>query len=1177
MSKSSLGARRALAVLSAAALVPLTAHTPAQAAVAAPTSLAPDNASVASNTPTLSWAKSSGAVKYEVQVDNDEDFSSPSFTSSTTNNKSVPTKVLPTGPINWRVRAINASSAASPWAHGSFSIEGAAAPVPVSPVGGETLAQPHEPPLLVWNGTQGATKYTVQIDDVDAGYETPLVTLETQSTSVVAPNPLPAGEYFWHVKASKASGIDTLYSDTAAFVVSSISPVTIISPNDNPDNQVEDVVLDWQPVAGATYYQLQVATDTDFNTIVDDQTKVYGTRYSPAITFDNNQYYWRVRAVDIAGHPTAWSAIQAQFNRVWPDRPEAVYPLGEGSPTHVDGDMYFEWTPVQHASQYELQVGTDANFSPGTTENCQIAGTVYTPGLYGINNTTGQVSIRTHEVCNVVPGQIYHWRVRPLDRPFTNPGVEGIYSEPQTFVYDDSAFGTLTPSGGVTVDVPTLRWSPVRGADHYEIDIKNGLGQSVKSSITTYSTSYTPVNVDALDPAKGPFTWWIRAVNADNTPASLVYQSTFNVSGTVPTTAADPLTPLSGRAGDPATLRAPELTWEPYAGADHYRVFAGPAGSGTLFPVVSGDALEKKLPYPAMTDTWTWFLSPGQYDWHVQAYADNGALLDSGPTATFTIKALTPVVGQQMALTGHELDISTGCAHKVGGTPDICTDVPSTPVFDWAPVEGAGSYILYVSEDSTFTNLLEPVTSVAGTGNTRWSPTMSSTRSAFADSQAGGAYWWFVRPCKTAKICGPNPVSTNGMATNKFRKKSPSVVPTSQQLPAEKIVTTPDVTFSWTDYFSTNQSTTWAHTGEKSVQSAQSYRVQVDNDATFASPIESVVVDQTTYTSPTRLYPEGELYWRVQAIDADSNSLSWSAGVPFTKATTKIGQTSPALEAHVNGTTAFRWAAQSSVSSYQLEVYKNNDEAASSANRLFSETGIKQSAFVWTKPVPASSAPYVWRVRRVDTSNNVGPWSTWRRFYSTGTAATLLSPAAGSLQPPNGPLFTWSAVPGAATYTIEGRSTSSTTRPWSPVTTAATAWATTQTVPTGSWEWRVTAKDSAGAVLGASAWRSFKVDATAPRVVSKSPTLTAYRTANFVAKFSEPVKSVTSSTFRIYRAGSTTPLLAKVTVSADRKTAVLNPNSNLVVGRYYTIKLTSGITDLAGNRLAATAWKVRAK
>ena len=103
------------------------------------------------------------------------------------------------------------------------------------------------------------------------------------------------------------------------------------------------------------------------------------------------------------------------------------------------------------------------------------------------------------------------------------------------------------------------------------------------------------------------------------------------------------------------------------------------------------------------------------------------------------------------------------------------------------------------------------------------------------------------------------------------------------------------------------------------------------------------------------------------------------------------------------------------------------------------------------------------------------------------------------------------------------------------------------------------------------------MDATHPTVTSKSPRTTAYRTANFTAGFSERVTGVTTSTMKIFRKGYSTPLRTTVTLSSDGRKATLNPSSNLVVGKYYTVRLYSTIKDPAGNSLVATSWQVRAK
>jgi hypothetical protein len=95
-------------------------------------------------------------------------------------------------------------------------------------------------------------------------------------------------------------------------------------------------------------------------------------------------------------------------------------------------------------------------------------------------------------------------------------------------------------------------------------------------------------------------------------------------------------------------------------------------------------------------------------------------------------------------------------------------------------------------------------------------------------------------------------------------------------------------------------------------------------------------------------------------------------------------------------------------------------------------------------------------------------------------------------------------------------------------------------------------------------------DSTAPTVTSVSPAnnATGVGLAANVRAFSEAMKaaSVNTNTFKLFKAGTTTPLAAVVSYDAE-KNAVLNPNANLKPGAKYKAVITTGAKDLAGNRL----------
>ncbi len=196
--------RTLFALVSAAAIFSLQATVlpSATAALGAPGGLTVANKN--SNTPILSWGKVKKATSYQVQVDNDPSFGSPEFSATTVNYRAVPAAALRPGQNHWRVRAMQGTTSSS-WTQATLNVSPVGVPVPTAPADGAQLAQPQNAPLLRWQGSQGATSYTVEVDG-DADFIGAKV-YTTKTTSLVVPDPLTVGDWFWRVTAVKAAGI----------------------------------------------------------------------------------------------------------------------------------------------------------------------------------------------------------------------------------------------------------------------------------------------------------------------------------------------------------------------------------------------------------------------------------------------------------------------------------------------------------------------------------------------------------------------------------------------------------------------------------------------------------------------------------------------------------------------------------------------------------------------------------------------------------------------------------------------------------------------------------------------------------------------------------------------------------------------------------------------------------
>jgi len=124
----------------------------------------------------------------------------------------------------------------------------------------------------------------------------------------------------------------------------------------------------------------------------------------------------------------------------------------------------------------------------------------------------------------------------------------------------------------------------------------------------------------------------------------------------------------------------------------------------------------------------------------------------------------------------------------------------------------------------------------------------------------------------------------------------------------------------------------------------------------------------------------------------------------------------------------------------------------------------------------------------------------------------------------------------------------------------------------GSYQWRGTALDPSGGAIAVSSWRSFKVDGTAPTVVTYSPSSFGTPASKVKVTFSQKVKALTTTSFTLHVAGHTSRLPATLKLASNHRDATLIPKRHLAKGKTYTVKLTKAIHDGAGNHMVTFTW-----
>ena len=230
--------------------------------------------------------------------------------------------------------------------------------------------------MLTWSPVAYATKYRVTIA-TDRSLAQPVATvnsgkpIETAATVLAVPFTLNTGEYFWAVQPLDAAGHPGASSEVRSFTWgwNAGTPTRVVDGNDRPE--VFDPLLEWDAVAGAAKYDVQVSSEEGFgpNAVVFQET-VAGTSVAPTKALpNNNRWYWRMRAVDPEGRAGAWQpgpSFLKPFDDPDPAEPGdqtienlhvrdhtsgAAMPLGATA-----DDPIVAWDPVPGAAQYEVRV-----------------------------------------------------------------------------------------------------------------------------------------------------------------------------------------------------------------------------------------------------------------------------------------------------------------------------------------------------------------------------------------------------------------------------------------------------------------------------------------------------------------------------------------------------------------------------------------------------------------------------------------------------------------------------------------------------------------------------------------------------------------------------------------------------------------------------------------------------
>lgn len=298
--------------------------------------------------------------------------------------------------------------------------------------------------LIDWTDVTGADEYEIQISE-DNSFTT-FTVIDTVSISKLSINGLSNfTDYYIRVKAKNT------YSQsnwTAAHKFTTIvGRVTLVSPTNNNIGLDTAGNLNWSELIGNTEYQVQIATDENFNTILINQNQNTEQFNYNALSYYTN-YWWKVRAKDPSGSYGDWSFVRKFQTKV--DKPILLSPSDLSNELEIT--QVLDWSDVIGADKYKIQLSDKADFSALIMDK--------------------SVSLTQETVSNLQPYTKYYWRAAA-----ENNSKQGDWSQVFSFTTQIETASLLTPANNAfnTDTIETFNWNNITYANNYEIqiDLKN--------------------------------------------------------------------------------------------------------------------------------------------------------------------------------------------------------------------------------------------------------------------------------------------------------------------------------------------------------------------------------------------------------------------------------------------------------------------------------------------------------------------------------------------------------------------------------------------------------------------------------------------------------------------------------------------------------------------------------
>ncbi|MEE9412157.1 MAG: FecR domain-containing protein [Methylococcales bacterium] len=247
----------------------------------------------------LMWEKLEGAIKYRIQVFNDDE--TPVLVWDKLSDYSqITVPDLLDGQYTLTVRGIDTKGLEGENATHRYTMDARPEPpLPASPA--ENASIEAKGLQFRWSALEGAVGYHLQLSN-QADFQTILIDEQIKQVAYSHQLDLQPGWYYWRL-ASQIADEEGPFSDRQQFKIIPPVPKAL-----EPQGDDKHLIYRWQKGGAGLQYQMQVAQDAEFTNVVLDKTTP-----EPRLELDRpteNRLYLRMRSIGEQGFIGNWSSTQ---------------------------------------------------------------------------------------------------------------------------------------------------------------------------------------------------------------------------------------------------------------------------------------------------------------------------------------------------------------------------------------------------------------------------------------------------------------------------------------------------------------------------------------------------------------------------------------------------------------------------------------------------------------------------------------------------------------------------------------------------------------------------------------------------------------------------------------------------------------------------------------------------